>query len=209
MTAGHSFRYIGSINIQKENEMSNNNFLRIAGYAGIASAVIMLVMTFTTNPEAPMTALSMTFSVASIVAGIVFAAGLYQFYHDHASGLSLAAVAITVIGNLLFLVVAFTNTYAPGTPLTTAADASVYIIGVALFSLLALQSGRMPRALAYIGFFTALVGVVIYMLMLGAKMAMTSPTVMVFYLLYLVGSVIWMAWTGVALLKPKAALATA
>lgn len=187
--------------------MSNNSLTRFAGYCGVAAALIMLTMTFTTKPGATP---NLILALAGDVVGIVLTAGLYFFYRDHSSGTSLAAGDISWIGYLLFVVIMFANvSHEPGSPLTTIADFSVYILGVGLFSVLALQSGRMPRALAYVGFFAALAGVIVYILMLGVKLDLTSPAVIASYMLYLVGEVVWLAWTGIALLKTKAAVATA
>ncbi|MBI3163857.1 MAG: hypothetical protein HYZ24_04180 [Chloroflexi bacterium] len=187
--------------------MSNNSLTRFAGYAGVAGAIIMLTMTFTTKPGATP---NLILALAGDVAGIVLTAGLYLLYRDYSSGTSLAAGGIAWIGYLLFVVIMFANvSHEPGSPLTTIADVSVYILGIGLFSVLALQSGRMPRALAYVGFFAALAGVIVYILMLGVKLELTSPAVIVSYMLYLIGVVVWLGWTGIALLKSSTVLATA
>jgi hypothetical protein len=187
--------------------VSNNNILRIAGIAGILSAVLMLAMTFTGDPNSGMSPL---FTVPNVVLGIVFAVGLYLLYRDEQSGLSLAAIVFSVIGYLLFLVASLTGAKFPS-PVLSAADILVYIVGMSLFSWLAYGTHKMPRILAIVGFLGALTGVVTYILVLGtgASMEQPTPVLSAFYFLYLIGVVVWLVWTGISLLrmKPEAAKA--
>ena len=66
--------------------MSNNTLFRIAGISGILSALAMLVLSFTGDPNSGM---SPVFAVPNAVLGIIFVAGLYVLYRSEASTLSL------------------------------------------------------------------------------------------------------------------------
>lgn len=188
----------------------SSNIFRIAGIAGVLSAILMVVLSFANDPTG---AMPIAYTLISAVLGIILVAGLYLLYRSEASGLSLAAAAIAVIGYLLFVVASAMKVTFPS-PVIAAADICVYILGLALFSWLAFRTGKMPRVLAIIGFVAALAGVGSYISMsaTGAdltNMASLPPVVMVFYALYLIGVIVWLAWTGIALLrlKPEAAQA--
>jgi hypothetical protein len=187
--------------------VSNHTILRIAGIAGILSAVLMLAMTFAGNPNS---GLSPLFTVPNVVIGIVFAVGIYLLYRGEQSGLSLAAIVFSVIGYLLFLVASLTDAKFPS-PVLSAADILVYIVGMSLFSWLAYGTRKMPRILAIVGFLGALAGVVTYILILGTGASIEQPTPLLsaFYFLYLIGVIVWLAWTGYILLSGKAQLAKA
>lgn len=188
--------------------MSSNVF-RIAGIAGILSAALMLVLTFTSSSST----MPLAFTLLSTVLGIILVVGLYLLYRSEAAGLSMAAVAISVIGYLLFVVASLMKLSFPS-PLLAAADICVFILGLALFSWLAYRTRKMPRLLAIIGFLAALAGVGSYVAVAttGADftdMANLPPAVMLFYALYLIGVVVWLAWTGLALLRLKPEMAQA
>jgi hypothetical protein len=191
----------------------NNGLFRIAGIAGILGALLMLAMSLVigtagAGASPSVSPLSTTLSLLSVVAGIILVVGLFVLYRGAAGALSLAAFAISLIGYLLFAVATITKAPYPS-PVLTAGDILVYIVGVALFSWLALRTGKLPRALAIAGFLAALTGVVSYLLVFGTGATMENPTpvLTVFYFLYLVLAVIWLFWTGLGLLrrKPEAA----
>jgi hypothetical protein len=129
---------------------------------------------------------------------------LYLLYRNVASALSLIAIAISVIGYLLFVISGSLQLKYPS-PLLAAADALVYIVGLSLFSWLAYSTRKMPRALAIVGFVAALAGLGGYIANLATGGDMTNPSsvVSVLYFMYLVGVVIWLAWTGIGLLRMK------
>ena len=70
--------------------MSSNNLYRIAGIAGILSAIFMLAFLAVTDPA---TGTPLPYIVASSSVGIIMVAGLYALYRGDASALSLAAGA--------------------------------------------------------------------------------------------------------------------
>ena len=190
--------------------MSNNTLFRIAGICGILSALAMLVLSFASDPNNGM---SPVFAVPNAVLGIIFVAGLYFLYRNEASALSLAATAISVIGYLLFVVASVMRLAFPS-PVSAAADISVYILGLALFSWLAFRTHKMPRPLAVVGFLAALAGVGSYVLMSVTGASVTSmenlpPVLMALYFVYLLGVVVWLAWTGIGLLRLKSEAAQA
>ena len=190
--------------------MSNNTLVRIAGLSGILSAVLMLVMSATIDTSGGM---SPMYAVPNAVLGIIFVAGLYVLYRSEASTLSLTAAAISVIGNLLFVVASLMQLAFPS-PVLAAADIAVYILGLTLFSWLAYRTHKMPRLLAFVGFLAALAGVGSYVLMSVTGASVTSmeslpPVLMALYFVYLLGVVVWLAWTGISLLRVKPAVAQA
>ena len=190
--------------------MSNNNLFRIAGISGILSAIMMVVFSLSGDPSSGM---STAFTVVSAVLGILLVAGLYLLYRQEAPTLSLAAAAVFVIGQVLFVVAGLMRAVYPS-PVLVAADITVWIVGLSLFSWLAYRTRKMPRLLALVGFLAALAGVGAYLVMLttGASvvdMETMPPVLMALYFVYLIGVVVWLAWTGISLLrmKPEAAQA--
>ena len=198
--------------------MSNNNFLRIAGIAGIVSIVLAVAgyMTTGTTSSMPSGPLFVTLTVASNLAGIVFVVGLYLLYRAEAATLSLVAVGVSVAGGLLFLIIAAFTTYDFNNPLLMIADISVYIVGLGLFTWLGYQSRKMPRALTIVGVLAALSGVGVYVLKLGAGVdAITTPNAplagvaSIFYYAYFLLAFGWVLWTGIVLMSGKAKPAAA
>jgi hypothetical protein len=198
--------------------MSNNNFTRIAGIAGILSVVLAVAgyMTTGTTSSMPSGPLFVTLTVASNLAGIIFVVGLYLLYRAEAATLSLVAVGVSVVGGLLFIIIGVFMSYDFNNPLLMIADISVYVVGVPLFSWLAYQSGKMPRPLAIIGFLAGLAGLGVYVLKLGAGVdAITTPNAplvgvaSIFYYAYFLLAFGWVLWTGIVLMLGKAKTATA
>lgn len=198
--------------------MSNNNFLRIAGIAGILSVVLAVVGYSTTGTTSSMPSgpLFVTLTVASNLAGIIFVVGLYLLYRAEAATLSLVAVGVSVVGGLLFLIIAAFTSYDFNNPLLMIADISVYIVGLGLFTWLGYQSRKMPRALTIVGVLAGLAGLGVYVLKLGAGVdAMTTPNAplagvaSIFYYAYFLLAFGWVLWTGYMLMsgKTKAAMA--
>ena len=198
--------------------MSNNNFTRIVGIAGILSVVLAVAgyMTTGTTSSMPSGPLFVTLTVASNLAGIIFVVGLYLLYRAEAATLSLVAVGVSVVGGLLFIIIGVFMSYDFNNPLLMIADISVYVVGVPLFSWLAYQSGKMPRPLAIIGFLAGLAGLGVYVLKLGAGVdAITTPNAplvgvaSIFYYAYFLLAFGWVLWTGIVLMLGKAKTATA
>ena len=197
--------------------MSSNSLVRVAGIAGILSVVLSMAVYATIGPTgAPSGPLFVILSVASSLAGIIFVVGLYLLYRGEAATLSLVAVAISIIGGLLFIVSSTLMQYDFNNPALMIADISVYIVGLALFSWLAYQSGKMPRALAVVGFLAALAGVGVYVLKLGAGVdavttsnAPLAGVASIFYYAYFLLAFGWVVWTGLVLILGKAKMATA
>jgi hypothetical protein len=198
--------------------MSNNNFTRIAGIAGILSVVLAVAgyMTTGTTSSMPSGPLFVTLTVASNLAGIIFVVGLYLLYRAEAATLSLVAVGVSVVGGLLFIIIGVFMSYDFNNPLLMIADIFVYVVGVPLFSWLAYQSGKMPRPLAIIGFLAGLAGLGVYVLKLGAGVdAITTPNAplvgvaSIFYYAYFLLAFGWVLWTGIVLMLGKAKTATA
>ena len=190
--------------------MSNNTLFRIAGIAGILSAVLMLVSSAGADPSS---GIPPVFAVLSAVLGIILVVGLYLLYRGEASALSLAAAAISVIGYLLFVVASLMQVTFPS-PVLAAADSAIYILGLTLFSWLAYRTHKMPRLLAFVGFLAALAGAGSYVMMSVTGASVTSmenlpPVLMALYFVYLLGVVVWLAWTGISLLRVKPAVAQA
>lgn len=184
--------------------MSSKTLFRIAGISGILSALAMLALSFTSDPNSGM---SPVFAVPNAVLGIVFVAGLYVLYRSEAPILSLTAAAISVIGYLLFVVASLMQLTFPS-PVLAAADSAIYILGLTLFSWLAYRTQKMPRLLAFVGFLAALAGIGSYVMMSVTGASVTSmenlpPALMALYFIYLIGVVVWLAWTGMALLRVK------
>ena len=86
--------------------MSNNNFLRIAGIAGILNMVCWLGGLGTGNPDlsAPTTPLNDMFFYGVGLTGIVFTIGLYLLYRQDAARLNVVAAAISVFGYLVLII---------------------------------------------------------------------------------------------------------
>ncbi len=192
--------------------MSNNNFLRIAGIAGILSVVLAVVGYMTAGPTGtPSGPLFVTLTIASNLAGIIFVVGLYLLYRAEAATLSLVAVAISIVGGLLFLIIGAFMSYDFNNPLLMIADISVYIVGLGLFTWLGYQSRKMPRPLAIVGFLAALAGLGVYVLKLGTGVdALTTPdaplagVASIFYYAYFLLAFGWVVWTGYMLMSGKA-----
>ena len=198
--------------------MSNNNFPRIAGIAGILSVVLAVAgyMTTGTTSSMPSGPLFVTLTVASNLAGILFVVGLYLLYRAEAATLSLVAVAFSIVGGLLFLIIGAFMTYDFNNPLIMIADISVYIVGLGLFTWLGYQSRKMPRSLTIVGLLAALSGVGVYVLKLGAGVdAITTPNAplagvaSIFYYAYFLLAFGWVLWTGIVLMSGKAKTAMA
>lgn len=198
--------------------MSNNNFPRIAGIAGILSVVLAVVGYSTTGTTSSMPSgpLFVTLTVASNLAGIIFVVGLYLLYRAEAATLSLVAVGVSVVGGLLFLLISAFMTYDFNNPLIMIADISVYIVGLGLFTWLGYQSRKMPRSLTIVGVLAALSGVGVYVLKLGAGVdAITTPNAplagvaSIFYYAYFLLAFSWVLWTGYLLMAGKTNMATA
>ena len=196
--------------VTKEHTVSSNNLYRIAGIAGILSAIFMLAFLAVTDPA---TGTPLPYIVASSSVGIIMVAGLYALYRGDASALSLAAGAISVIGYVLFVVASLMQVTFPH-PVLAAADIAIYIVGLSMFSWLAYRTHKMPRLLAVVGFLAALAGAGAYVVMAITGTVLTSienlpPVLMALFIVYLIGVVIWLAWTGISLLRMKPIAATA
>lgn len=199
--------------------MSSNSIVRIAGIAGILSVVLSLAVYASAGPTgAPSGPLSVTLGVLSNLAGIIFVVGLYLVYRAEAAMLSLVAVAISIVGGLLFIYATLFMSFDFSNPLMIIADMSVFIVGLGLFTWLGYQSRKMPRFLSIVGLLAVLAGVGVYVLKLGAGVdAMSTPTAplagvaSIFYYAYFLLAFGWVAWTGYVLLssKTKTAMATA
>jgi hypothetical protein len=195
--------------VTEEHTVSSNNLYRIAGSAGILSAIFMLAFSFVADPA---TGAPLLYAMASAVVGTILVAGLYMLYRSEASALSLAATAISVLGYLLFVVASLMQVTFPH-PVLAAADSAIYIVGLSLFSWLAYRTHKMPRLLAVVGFLAALAGAGSYIMMSATGASVTSmenlpPVLMALFMVYLIGVVIWLAWTGICLLRMKPAAAT-
>ncbi len=189
--------------------MSSNNLYRIAGIAGILSAIFMLAFSAVADPA---TGAPLLYTVASSSVGIVMVAGLYALYRSEASALSLTAGAISVIGYVLSVVASLMQVTFPH-PMLAAADIAIYIVGLSMFSWLGYRTHKMPRLLAVVGFVAALAGAGSYVVMAITGTVFTSyenlpPVLMALFIVYLIGVVIWLAWTGISLLRMKPAAAT-
>jgi hypothetical protein len=175
--------------------MSSNNLYRIAGIAGILSAVLMLAFSSAADPA---TGAPLLYTAASFSVGIILVAGLYMLYRSEAPTLSLAASAMQVT---------FPH------PMLAAADITIYIVGLSMFCWLAFRTHKMPRLLAVVGLVAALAGAVSYVVMASTGTVFTgyenlSPVLMALFIVYLIGVVIWLVWTGISLLRMKPAAAT-
>ena len=190
--------------------MSNNNFLRIAGIAGILNMVCWLGGLFTSSPDlsAPTTPLNDMFFYGVGLTGIVFTIGLYLLYRQDAATLSLVAVTVSVLAPL----VGDIGTLAMADP-TTALIISGGLLGVGmfLFSWFAYSTRRMPRLLSIIGMIGGLAGVVV-LVMLQLNWFGTDPTVQnpiilavggLSFFLYFIGLIVWLTWTGIILVLGK------
>jgi hypothetical protein len=196
--------------------MSNYNFLRIAGISGMLAAACMIGYTFTIDPatSTPNSPLFSVFLWASILAGIVFTMGLYQFYNQEAATLSMVAAGVSLLGYVLFAITAF-GPFNPDNILVRIADILVYVVGVPLFSWLAYTSHKGSRPLAIVGFLVGLAGVGVYALTFGAGVESTDTThpligvLYGLYFAYLILVIVWLFWTGFVLSvrKPQMAMA--
>ena len=189
--------------------MSSNNLYRIAGIAGILSAILMLAFSAVADPA---TGAPLLYTVASSSVGIILVAGLYALYRSEASALSLAAGGISVIGYVLSVVASLMQVVFPH-PMLAAADIAIYIVGLSMFSWLAYRTHKMPRLLAVVGFLAALAGAGSYVVMAITGTVFTSyenlpPVLMALFIVYLIGVVIWLVWTGIGLLRMKPTAAT-
>lgn len=199
--------------------MSPNNLIRIAGVAGILSAVCTIGISFTIDQTTyvPTSPLYWVFVVGGGLAGIFLAIGLYQFYRKDAPTLSLVTVLLSMLGYLIFLATTFTSSK-PGDIVVVIADFLSNIIGVALFSWMAYSTRKLLRALAFVGFANSIAAATMYAVALGAGVNPTNPNhpltgvVMALYLVYFLLLLVWLVWTGIVLAFGKAsraAMATA
>lgn len=194
--------------------MSPNNLIRIAGVAGIVSAVCTIGISFTIDQTtyAPTSPLYWVFVVGGGLAGILLAIGLYQFYRKDAPTLSLVTVLLSTFGYLIFLATTFTSSK-PGDIVVVVADALSNIIGIALFSWMAYRTRKLPRALAFVGFANSIAAATMYAVAMGAGASPTNPNnpltvvVMALYLVYFILLLVWSIWTGIALAFGKASRA--
>ena len=156
--------------------MSPNNLIRIAGIAGIISAVCTIGISFTIDQTTyvPTSPLYWVFVVGGGLAGIFLAIGLYQLYRKEAPTLSLITVLLSTLGYLLFLATTFTSSK-PGDIVVVIADVLSNIIGVALFSWMAYSTRKLPRALAFVGFANSIVAATMYAIAMGAGANPTNP----------------------------------
>jgi peptidoglycan/LPS O-acetylase OafA/YrhL len=189
--------------------MSSNNLYRIAGIAGILSAVLMLAFSSAADPA---TGAPLLYTAASFSVGIILVAGLYMLYRSEAPTLSLAASAISVLGYVLLVVASLMQVTFPH-PMLAAADITIYIVGLSMFCWQAFRTHKMPRLLAVVGLVAALAGAVSYVVMASTGTVFTgyenlSPVLMALFIVYLIGVVIWLVWTGISLLRMKPAAAT-
>jgi hypothetical protein len=196
--------------------MLNNNFLRIAGVAGIITALCMVGMILTSDPQtfAPTSPLFSVFLWGGNLAGIVLTIGLYQFYCQEAATWSLVAAGLSLLGYLLFVIASF-GPFNPENILVRVADILVYVVGVPLFSWLAYTTRKVSRPLSTVGFLAGLAGVGVYALALGAGVDPANPNhplmgvMYAFYSAYLILVLVWLVWTGFALVLRKPQLAMA
>jgi hypothetical protein len=122
--------------------MSSNSFVRVAGIAGILSAVCMVGFMFTVD-QTTMTPNSPLFPVllwVNVLTGIVLTVGLYQFYRQASPTLGLVATAISLLGYLLFAIVSFA--WNPENILVSIGDTLIYIVGVSCLVGLATARAR-------------------------------------------------------------------
>jgi hypothetical protein len=198
--------------------MSSNSFGRVAGIAGLLAAVCMIGVTVTSDPETfvPSSPLSAVFLWGGNLTGIVLVLGLYQFYRKDASTLSAVAVAVSLLGYLLFVITTF-RPYNPGDILLAVADILVYVVGVPLFSWLAYSTRKLSRPLSIVGMLAGLAGVGVYVLRFGAGVDISDVNhpligaLVALYFAYLILVLVWLIWTGYSLAfgKAKTAMATA
>jgi hypothetical protein len=197
--------------------MSSNSFVRVAGIAGILSAVCMVGFMFTVD-QTTMTPNSPLFPVllwVNVLTGIVLTVGLYQFYRQASPTLGLVATAISLLGYLLFAIVSFA--WNPENILVSIGDTLIYIVGVSLFSWLGYSTRKMPRILSIVGFLAGLAGLAGYVLRFGAGVETSNPNhplagvAGILYLIYFAAVLVWLVWTGISLVsgKTKTAMATA
>ena len=191
--------------------MSNNNFLRIAGIAGILSMVCWLGVFFTQNPDvaAPPSPLTQMFIYGVALTGIVFAVGLYLVYRQDAAMLSLVAATVIVLGYLVGIIGALAK--ADVTVIAPLTEGGL-VVGMFLFSWLAYSTRRMPRLLSIIGMIGGLAGVVVVVLLqltgFGTNPIFTQNPILsavggLIYFAYILGLLVWVVWTGIVLLSGK------
>ena len=188
----------------------SKNLTRIAGIAGILSVVLMVGIFMTLGSEGTPGTFAKALMLGSLILGIVFVVGLYYFYRLEAATLSLVALVVSVLGYLLFLInaKAFLSYDYSSLPIIIA-DILVYVVGVPLFSLLALQTHKMNRPVAITGFLAGLAGLVIYILSFGFGADAAHPEASlaglanIVYYLYFLLAFGWVLWTGIILLRQK------
>ena len=188
--------------------MSNNNFLRIAGIAGILNMVCWLGVSFTSNPDvsAPPSLLYQIFSYGASLTWIVLAIGLYLLYRHDAATLSLVAVTVSVLAPL----VGDIGTLAKADPAVVIISLGLLAVGIFLFSWLAYSTRRMSRLLSIIGLIVGLAGVLVAAVQLtgfGTDPTAQNPILLVvggvIFFSYFLGVLVWVVWTGIVLLSGK------
>lgn len=188
--------------------MLNNNLTRMAGMAGIFSAISMLAMTAVVGDGSSPSPMLFIFLVVGSLLGLMLTAGLYLYYRDEESTWSMLAAAAALTGYLCLIIVGL---LALGfeSPLAAIGDVLVYVVGVTLFSWLGYRTGKMPRVLAIVGFVGAAAGLANYAIATIFGADWTNPNdplaglLSVLFIPYLFGTVIWLAWTGYTLLSAK------
>jgi hypothetical protein len=145
--------------------MSNNNFLRIAGIAGILNMVCWLGGLGTGNPDlsAPTTPLNDMFFYGVGLTGIVLTIGLYLLYRQDAAKLNVVAAAISVLGYLVLIIGTLTKVdpTAGGLVIFVVILDGAISVGMFLFSWFAFSTRRMPRLLSIIGMIGGVAGVLV------------------------------------------------
>lgn len=191
--------------------MSNNNFLRIAGIAGILNMVCWLGGLFTSSPDlsAPTTPLNDMFFYGVGLTGIVFTIGLYLLYRLDAATLNLVAAAISVLGYLVLIIGTLTKAD-PTAGGVVIVDGAISI-GMFLFSWFSYSTRRMPRLLSIIGMIGGVAGVLVAVINqltgVGTNPLPETPIIQVvggvIFFSYSIGLLVWLAWTGIVLVSGK------
>jgi hypothetical protein len=185
--------------IEGENEMSNSNLFRIAGYASILTIVLWLggFGIGAVNPAL----IGPVLAIASMVFLVVVYA-LYVAHRAESSGLALAAALLTAVGLILSILAGD-----PSTPnnILYAVSSIIFGVGIILFGWLAFNSAQMPRGLAIAALIAGALSLIAGFLYMGGAGMLDIANLLNF------GSIIpffvWMIWLGRIFLTNKRATA--
>jgi hypothetical protein len=181
--------------VKKDKFMKDNKLFRLAGWAALVIAVLMVAVNFVQSPVIG----TVVQIIATLVLLFIYYA-LYVAYRSQSAGLSMTGLVLYILA----FVVGLASLAAPSLVFLGGLIYVGYALPLLVFGILAFQSARMPRALAIL---TLLDGALWLIAGVSALVAKQDHNLLgeIAYILM----VIWLVWLGWAFLKGKLASAVA